>query len=83
MAEPDNSINDGAPNGAPSHTPMYHTDPEVTSALARIEEAVTTLVKRDDDKEARLRSLERWRWGLAGGIGAIAAMLKGIPAWMK
>lgn len=63
---------------------MYHTDPEVTAALARIETQVTALVERvSPDVEKRLRSLERWRWGLAGGMAAIAGLIKGLPAWLK
>lgn len=62
---------------------QHHTDPEVTASLSRIEEMCSTLVKNDDDKEARLRSLEKWRWVLAGSVLAVGGKLAGVLSWMK
>lgn len=63
---------------------MYHTDPEVTAALARIETNVNRLVERvAPDVESRLRTLERWRWGTLGGFAVLAGLVKGFPAWLK
>jgi hypothetical protein len=43
---------------------------KVLTSLERIETTVGTVVANDQDKEKRLRSLERWRWShvLSGGI---------------
>jgi len=42
--------------------------------LARIDEKVTTLLKRDSDHEKRLRALERGQW-FVGGAAAVISML--------
>lgn len=58
-------------------------DSENTARLVRIETMVSEMHERDRDHETRLRSLERWRWILAGvalaatgsGVGSIVASL--------
>ena len=47
----------------------------------RTSELEVRLVKRDDDKEKRLRSLEKWRWAHSvSGVAILALLAKlGIP----
>jgi hypothetical protein len=52
---------------------------EVIERLTRIETKVDALVYDGSDIETRVRTLERWRWILAGGGGVISALL----AWVK
>lgn len=50
--------------------------------LSKLVDKVDAVEKRDGDHETRLRSLERWRWALAGvgaalggGGGAVVSLL--------
>lgn len=47
---------------------------DVLDSLARLETKVDTLLDGDKDKEKRIRSLEQWRWVIAGGA-AVAVFL--------
>jgi hypothetical protein len=68
---------DGASDdGAPSSSPMYNTDPELIAGLARIEQKVDSLLTGSTDHETRLRTLERWRWGIVGAFTALVALFK-------
>ena len=54
---------------------------DVIAALWRIETKTDALIKNDDDKEKRLRSLEKWRWLHTVPLAAVAALAAklGLP----
>jgi len=47
---------------------------ELLQAVARIEVNTNLLLRRADDHEERIRSLERYRWTAAGGVGLLSAI---------
>lgn len=61
--------------------PMRRQD---TDMLARIDANVEALLKRDDDKEKRLRALERTQWWHRGAFAVVGAFLikLGLPVTM-
>lgn len=50
--------------------------------LVEISTKITTILTNQTDHEARIRSLERWMWAVAGvagvGGGAVADVVKGV-----
>ena len=49
--------------------------------MARLETKMDAVLSQDKDKEKRIRSLEKWRWGHSLGALALAAFLTklGLP----
>lgn len=53
-------------------TPEQEND--LLQAVTRIDVNTAALVKQADDHEVRIRSLERYRWTAAGGVGLLSAI---------
>jgi len=56
---------------------------DMNNAVARTETLMEGITKTTDDHETRIRSVERWGRGLAGGMAAVGVLATYIFAWAK
>ncbi len=56
---------------------------EATKTAARNGTLMEQHTKVGEDHETRLRSVERWRWGLAGSLASIGILATYAFEWLK